>query len=79
MSPVWSISQRRIRVGRTLLFMQPLRKDEVFAGLDPRGPEDSMELTTPETTFNTFGGLLLASALGLYTWAALLLALRWIF
>lgn len=37
-----------------------------------------MELAAPETTFNTFGGLLLASALGLYSWAAVLLLLRWI-
>jgi len=59
--------------------MQPLRKDEVFASLDPRGAEDSMGLATTETTFSTFGGLLLASALGLYSWAALLLLLRWIF
>lgn len=59
--------------------MQPLRKEEAFASLDPRGPEDSMDFTESDSSLNTFGGLLLATALGLYSWAALLLILRWVF
>jgi hypothetical protein len=58
--------------------MQPLRKEEAFASLDPRDLEDLTDVTEPESSFSTLGGLLLATALGFYSWAALLLLLRWV-
>ena len=58
--------------------MQPLRKREALPGLDPQTPEDFGDMTDSESSFNTYGGLLLATALGLYCWAALLLLLRWL-
>ena len=58
--------------------MQPLRKEDAFASLDPQALEDFTDVIEPESSFSTFGGLLLATALGFYSWAALLLLLRWI-
>jgi hypothetical protein len=59
--------------------MQPLRKEEAFAGLERQAPNKSMDLTNSQDSFKTFAGLLLGTALGLYCWAALLLLFRWVF
>jgi hypothetical protein len=58
--------------------MEPLRKEEAFAGLDSQTPADSAEVAESPDSLHTFAGLVLATALGLYSWAALLLFLRWI-
>jgi hypothetical protein len=58
--------------------MEPLRREEAFAGLDPQIPTDSAEVADSRDSLHTFAGLVLATALGLYSWAALLLFLRWI-
>lgn len=73
-----AFSTAQVADGPYLGFMQPLRKEEALTGVDPRTLEDSTDVIEPDSSFKTFGGLLLATALGLYSWAALLLLLRWI-
>ena len=58
--------------------MEPLRKDEAFAELAPETPADSAEVAESPDSLHTFAGLVLVTALGLYSWVALLLFLRWI-
>jgi len=58
--------------------MQPLRKEDLFTGIDARTLEDPPWTPPSETSFDTFRGLLLAGALGVPFWAAVFLICWWI-
>lgn len=59
--------------------MQSLRKEEAHFAIEEPPIADSAEPTEAQASFNNFAGLLLGTALGLYSWMALLLLLHWIF
>ena len=58
--------------------MQPLRRENVVAEIEPRMPALS-DPSEPESTFAAFVGMGLATLLGLISWAALFALWRWVF
>jgi hypothetical protein len=76
--PSVAYSTAQIAIHPYLGIMQPLRKEDVFTPFEPRTLEDSPWNPSSESSFDTFRGLLMAGALGLPMWAAVLLLTWWV-